>query len=352
MRRHAPGARGLRQLPLARRGFGDRVRVIREYADDEPNTETTTVLQMHVGGPGRRRRGPRDSLARRSRGAHRVRRHRRRAADDPLRAGDRRAGRRSRSIVTEGDDDRAARAAASGARWTASTATTSSAHRIAPTPEQAVDEAIAAGRISRELPFVRREGVRLVKARPYRARTRDAGDRRGTAEVLRRRRGGAIDGRRRRSGGRPRCRTCTGATCFPSMKVTWGAYPGQPRPHDVERLLPLPRWQPQGEGRQRRSAPTASTATSRSKNPDASHARARVQPRHAIALLRNSSASASRRAVDVLVAKAVAAIAHPADLLAAGANGRQPSEARWAVERVEVDARAPRRAVVLSFRYI
>ena len=38
------------------------------------------------------------------------------------------------------------------------------AHRIAPTAEAAVDRAIAAGQISRTLPFVRREGVRLVKA--------------------------------------------------------------------------------------------------------------------------------------------------------------------------------------------
>ncbi len=38
------------------------------------------------------------------------------------------------------------------------------AHRISPTAERAVDEAIAAGRISRTLPFVRREGVRLLKA--------------------------------------------------------------------------------------------------------------------------------------------------------------------------------------------
>ena len=30
------------------RVFGDRVRVIREYADDEANTETMTVLQMHM----------------------------------------------------------------------------------------------------------------------------------------------------------------------------------------------------------------------------------------------------------------------------------------------------------------
>ena len=38
------------------------------------------------------------------------------------------------------------------------------AHRVAPTPEQAVDRAIATGRIPRGLPFVRREGVRLMKA--------------------------------------------------------------------------------------------------------------------------------------------------------------------------------------------
>ena len=38
------------------------------------------------------------------------------------------------------------------------------AHRISPTAERAVDRAIAAGQISRTLPFVRREGVRLVKA--------------------------------------------------------------------------------------------------------------------------------------------------------------------------------------------
>jgi hypothetical protein len=36
-------------------------------------------------------------------------------------------------------------------------------HRILPTPEKAVDRAIAAGRIDRRLPFVRREGVRVLK---------------------------------------------------------------------------------------------------------------------------------------------------------------------------------------------
>ena len=38
------------------------------------------------------------------------------------------------------------------------------AHRISPTAERAVDRAIASGQISPKLPFVRREGVRLVKS--------------------------------------------------------------------------------------------------------------------------------------------------------------------------------------------
>ena len=38
------------------------------------------------------------------------------------------------------------------------------AHRIAPTAQQAIDRAIGAGRITRELPFIRREGVRLATA--------------------------------------------------------------------------------------------------------------------------------------------------------------------------------------------
>ena len=37
-------------------------------------------------------------------------------------------------------------------------------HRIAPTPEKAVDRAIASGRLSASLPFIRREAVRLLKA--------------------------------------------------------------------------------------------------------------------------------------------------------------------------------------------
>ena len=92
------------------RGVGDRIRVIREYADDEANTETMTVLQMHVGGPGsRRRRAARFTGTPIPRIAHRVRRDRRGAADDSVRQGHRRA-RTGEGVRRRGRDARAARA--------------------------------------------------------------------------------------------------------------------------------------------------------------------------------------------------------------------------------------------------
>ena len=47
-----PGAQAqtCRSCHRPERTVGDRIRVIREYADDEANTETATVLQMHLGG--------------------------------------------------------------------------------------------------------------------------------------------------------------------------------------------------------------------------------------------------------------------------------------------------------------
>ena len=80
-----------------RMNFGERLRVSREYADDEANTETMTVLRMHVGGPGQ----PTSS----GRAIHwhadpscedRVRRNRPRSADDPVREGDARGRARHR----------------------------------------------------------------------------------------------------------------------------------------------------------------------------------------------------------------------------------------------------------------
>src|SRR6266545_964380 len=59
-----------------------------------------------------------------------------------------------------------------------------------------------------------------------------------------------------------------------------------------------------------------------------------------------------RRTVDVLVPVTVAAVAHPADLFAIRSDRRQTAEARRAVQRVEVDARAPRCGIVPALRHV
>ena len=96
-------------------------------------------------------------------------------------------------------------------------------HPIAPTPEKAVDGAIAAGLVSRKLPLVRREGVRLMTAHASDASDAAAAIDRELREVYASRGGpgdqqalaqtvGAVQALYRRN-------------VFPAMKVTWGSYP-------------------------------------------------------------------------------------------------------------------------------
>jgi hypothetical protein len=95
-------------------------------------------------------------------------------------------------------------------------------HPIAPTPELAVDRAITAGQIDRQLPFARREAVRLVKAgyssqedalsaieRELRSFYGPKGpiDQQSLARTV-----AGVQGVYRRN-------------VFPAMKVTFGAYP-------------------------------------------------------------------------------------------------------------------------------
>ena len=145
------------------RGSRERVRVIREFADDEPNSETTTILQMHVGGPGQPtavgraihwHADPRLTI-------EFIATDKERQTIPYVKVTD--AQGQVKEYVTEGTT---AEQLAQGERRTMDCITCHNvvAHRIAPTPERAVDEAIAAGRISRKLPFVRREGVKLLKA--------------------------------------------------------------------------------------------------------------------------------------------------------------------------------------------
>jgi len=96
-------------------------------------------------------------------------------------------------------------------------------HPISPTAERAVDRAIAAGEISRQLPFVRREGVRVLKAsypsqdegvqaidrelRNFYRSQKSSADEQSLSRAV----AGLQDVYRR--------------NVFPSMKVTWGVYP-------------------------------------------------------------------------------------------------------------------------------
>jgi len=142
---------------------GIRSRSVREYADDETSTETVTELKLHVGGPGQ------PTASGRAIHWH---------ADPSVRVeyvatdADRqsipfvrvvRAGGETKEYAIAGTTPQAL-AAGTSRVMDCIDCHNAAAHRISPTAEQAVDRAIAAGRISRALPFVRREAVRLLKS--------------------------------------------------------------------------------------------------------------------------------------------------------------------------------------------
>jgi hypothetical protein len=202
-----------------RRAVGDRIHVIREYGDDEANTETTTVLQMNMGGA--------------SSPARRIHWH----ADPGIRieyvATD--AERQTIALVKVTDangrvkefvaPDTTEEKLRQGSRHTMDCIDCHNTigHPMSPTPEAAVDRAIAAGRVSRDLPHVRREGVRLVKAAyPTEDAAAQAIDQ-GLRSFYQSR-GGAVDAQ-------ALARTVAGVqevyrrNVFPAMKVSWGAYP-------------------------------------------------------------------------------------------------------------------------------
>jgi hypothetical protein len=198
---------------------GDVVRVKREYADDEKNTENMTVLLMHVG---------RANPAGRSIHWH---------ADPSTRVEFASADAARQTItyvkVTSPDGqvkeyfapDAAGKPvdAAAMRRMDCVDCHNMVGHRIAPTPEHAVDAALAAGDVSRTLPFARREGVRLLKA------SYGGGDdaSRKIEEELRRfysSQTGTVDGAALQRAV-VALQGAYGRNVFPAMKVAWGSYP-------------------------------------------------------------------------------------------------------------------------------
>jgi nitrate/TMAO reductase-like tetraheme cytochrome c subunit len=142
---------------------GDKVRRIYEFAPDEKNTESVTVMQVHVGG-GSERLGVAQGIHWHMNVANEVEYI---ATDDKrqvipwVRLKDRFGN--VREFTAEGVT---AEQLAKGERrrMDCMDCHNRPSHTMAATPERAVDELIARGAIPRTLPFVRREAVKVLKA--------------------------------------------------------------------------------------------------------------------------------------------------------------------------------------------
>jgi hypothetical protein len=141
---------------------GDKVRRIVEYGDDEKNTESVTTLQMHVGG------------TERAGAASGIHWHANAATElDYISTDDKRqvivyvrAKDRSGAVREYFADGVTPDQLAKGERRRMDCLDCHNrpSHQMAATAERAVDGAIARGEIPQDLPFVRREVVKAVKA--------------------------------------------------------------------------------------------------------------------------------------------------------------------------------------------
>ena len=197
---------------------GDVIRVKREYADDEANSETMTVLLMHVG-----RANPTGKA---------IHWH-----ADPATKVEFASPDHSRQTipyvkVTDATgqvkeyfaaDVTAPPAGAALRTMDCVDCHNMVGHRIAPSAALAVDAAIAAGQIPRTLPFARREGIRVLEASYP---SEDAATQ-GIDQEIRKfysSVGKPVDNQ---EVGRAvaALQTAYRGNVFPSMKVAWGSYP-------------------------------------------------------------------------------------------------------------------------------
>ena len=195
---------------------GDRLRQIREYANDEANTETVTTLRLHVGGGA-------------ARGIHWHANPTTTIEFAPPPPGKDAApyvrvtesGGRVREFLAPGATA-AQFASAPLRRMDCTDCHNRPAHTMFATAERAVDTAIGHGRIPRGLPFIRREISGALKAEYA---TRDAAMQ-GIAGRLRRfyaaRPGTDAQLVNNAVGG---AQELWSRNVFPAMKVTWGTYP-------------------------------------------------------------------------------------------------------------------------------
>jgi len=197
----------------------DRVRVLRSYGDDEKNTETATVLQMHMGAGSS---SPK-SIHWHADPAVRVEYVSTDATNEtiPFVNVKYANGQTKEFRATDAKEQ----SVSGGLRHTMDCRDCHNriGHPFAPSPEQGIDDAIAAKVLSADLPFVRREAVRLVKA----TYPSESGAMRAIESGLRQfyaSQGGSVD-QKVTAASIVAVQGVYRRNVFPKMKVSFGSYP-------------------------------------------------------------------------------------------------------------------------------
>lgn len=204
---------------------GDRIRRVVEYGNDEKSAESVTTLRVHVGG-GSVRLGIATGIHWHMNIANEIEYI---ATDDKretipyVRLKDRSGN--VREYVVDGTT---AQQVEKGERrrMDCMDCHNRPSHQIAPTPERAVDDLIARGGIPRDLPFVRREAVRALKASYPSQEAAAVGISRGMLDFYRNNFGQLAADRRQDL---EKVTSAVGGiyrrNVFPEMNVRFGTYP-------------------------------------------------------------------------------------------------------------------------------
>jgi nitrate/TMAO reductase-like tetraheme cytochrome c subunit len=196
---------------------GIRTRTVREYAEDEANTETATPLTLHLGGPGEKTASGRaihwhaDPKVR----VDYITTDATRETIPFVRVTNENG--ETKEYVVEGTTPEVL-AAGISRTMDCIDCHNAAAHRIAPSAEQAVNRAMASGRISAKLPFIRREAVRLLKSNYADEAAAMAAIESGLRSV-------SSTDQQALSQAIATTQHLYRTNVFPAMKVTWGVYP-------------------------------------------------------------------------------------------------------------------------------
>ena len=198
---------------------GDLIKVVREYADDETNTETATILQLHVGARSSTGRAIHWHADPSTQVEYVATDHGRqtipyvRVTDAKGQVKEYRTADATDQVVNAG----------TRRRMDCVDCHNSVGHPFAGTPEKAVDHAIAAAAVSRDLPFARREGLRLLKA-AYPTHEASASEIDKSLRAFYQSRGGAVD-EQKLSRAVAGLQDAYRRSIFPAEKVVWDTYP-------------------------------------------------------------------------------------------------------------------------------